>query len=56
MAIIFLMNSITSISVSRETLKRFKTYGHYGESANDILIRLMDLADIKGGKTEIKRK
>jgi len=50
------MSSTTTMTLKTETMERFKKFGVYGESANDILERLMDIADKKGGKNQIKRK
>lgn len=35
----------THIAVKPETIERFRRFGNYGESGDEILIRLLDIAE-----------
>jgi predicted CopG family antitoxin len=46
-----------NIQIHTDTYERFKKYGQYKESADDILVRLLDMADkltelVKEGKVK----
>ena len=55
--LISIMRSIKTVSIALDTHKRLQKHGNYGDTMNDIIIRLLDIAEKKkGGKNKIKRK
>ena len=51
------MASMTTISVTKDTHKRLEDHGRFRDTMNDIIIRLLDIAEKKkGGKNKKKSK